>query len=255
MKKIIRLVFVDILRNRFILVYTLLLSLVAWSVFNLEDSAAKGMLTILNVVLLITPLVSILFSTVYVFNCSEFVELLLSQPVRRSQIWISIFFGLSLSQVLAFVVAVGVPMLIHAPAAQAWLLLVTGAIITVVFVALALLSSIITRDKAKGIGIAIMLWLYFAILFDSLMLFLVFQFADYPIERLMAGVAATSPIDLARIMNLIQMESSAMLGYTGAVFQQLFGGAKGTLIAVGILMLWATLPFLLSLRIFNRKDL
>jgi Cu-processing system permease protein len=56
------------------------------------------------------------------------------------------------------------------------MMLINGCLITVIFTALAFLSSIITRDKAKGIGIAIMTWLFFALLFDGLVLFLLFQF-------------------------------------------------------------------------------
>ncbi len=255
MKKITGFVLIDIMRNRFVLIYTLLLGVMAWTVFNMEDSASKGLLTMLNVVLLITPLVSVLFATTYIYNSSEFIELLLSQPVRRSAIWISMFGGLSSSLVLSFLIAAGIPTLIYAPLNQALLLIFTGAIITIIFVALALLASIFTRDKAKGVGIAIMVWLYFALLFDSLILFLVFQFSDYPIETFMTVVTASSPIDLARIMNLIQMESSAMLGYTGAVFKKFFGGSWGLLLSALIMIVWATVPFLISLRIFNKKDL
>jgi Cu-processing system permease protein len=122
-------------------------------------------------------------------------------------------------------------------------------------VSIAFLSAILSRDKAKGIGISILLWLYFALLFDGLVLFIIFQFADYPIEKPMVLLSATSPLDLARILNLLQIDASAMMGYTGAIFKDYFGTGAGFVLAILVLMLWAVLPFWWSLRIFKRKDL
>ena len=34
--------------------------------------------------------VSIIFSTIYVYNSSQFIELLLSQPIARGKIWLNI---------------------------------------------------------------------------------------------------------------------------------------------------------------------
>lgn len=255
MKRITQFVLTDILRNRIIIGYAVLMAVLSWTVFNMEDSGNKGVLTMLNTVLLVVPLVSILFSTIYIYNSAEFIELLLSQPVKRHQIWVSLFLGLALSFVTAYVVAVGVPLFLFAPIGQASLLLLTGCLVSVIFVAIAFLSAIFSRDKAKGIGISILLWLYFALLFDGLVLFIIFQFADYPIEKPMVLLSATSPLDLARILNLLQIDASAMMGYTGAIFKDYFGTGAGFVLAILVLVLWAVLPFWWSLRIFKRKDL
>ena len=125
--------------------------------------------------------------------------------------------------VLAFGIGAGIPLLINAPDSIGLMMVVVGSLISVIFVALAFLSSILTRDKAKGIGIAIMTWLYFALIFDGMVLFLLFQFQEYPIENAMVGITALSPIDLARIQILLHLDISAMMGYTGAIFKDFFG--------------------------------
>lgn len=255
MNRIIKIILLDILKNKIVLAYTLILAVLSWSSFALEDNSAKGILTILNVILFTVPLVSILFSTIYLYNSSEFIELLLSQPVKRKKIWLSLFFGLSLAMVLAFFVGAGIPLLINSPDSVGVMMLVIGSFISIVFVALAFLSSIMTRDKAKGIGIAIMTWLYFALLFDGIVLFLLFQFSDYPIENAMVGVTALSPIDLARIQILLHLDVSAMMGYTGAIFKDFFGTTLGLIVSFLLLCLWVIVPFFISLRKFNRKDL
>ncbi|HLF52310.1 ABC transporter permease subunit [Flavobacterium sp.] len=255
MNRIIKIIFLDILKNKIVLAYTIILAILSWSSFGLEDNTAKGLLTVLNVILFTVPLVSILFATIYLYNSSEFIELLLSQPIKRRKIWLSLFLGLSLSMVLAFFIGAGIPLLINAPNSVGIMMLIIGCLISLVFVALAFLSSILTRDKAKGIGIAIMTWLYFALLFDGIILFLLFQLSEYPIEKAMIGITALSPIDLARIQILLHLDVSAMMGYTGAIFKDFFGTSVGLLISFLLLCLWVVIPFLISLSKFKNKDL
>ncbi len=255
MNRIIKIILLDILKSKIVIAYTLILAILSWSSFALEDNSAKGILTILNVILFTVPLVSILFATIYLYNSSEFIELLLSQPIKRKKIWISLFLGLSFSMILAFFVGAGIPLLLNSPDSVGLMMLINGCLITVIFTALAFLSSILTRDKAKGIGIAIMTWLFFALLFDGLVLFLLFQFQEYPIENAMVGVTALSPIDLARIQILLHLEVSAMMGYTGAIFKDFFGTSVGLILSFLLLCLWAIIPFYLSLRKFKSKDL
>lgn len=255
MNRIIKIIFLDILKNKIIVAYTLILAILSWSSFGLEDNSSKGLLTILNIILFTVPLVSILFATIYLYNSSEFIELLLSQPIKRNKIWLSLFLGLSLSMVLAFFIGAGIPLLINAPDSVGIMMLIIGSLITLVFVALAFLSSILTRDKAKGIGIAIMAWLYFALLFDGLILYLLFQLSDYPIEKAMIVITAFSPIDLARIQILLHLDVSAMMGYTGAIFKDFFGTTLGLLISFFLLCLWVVVPFVISLIKFKNKDL
>lgn len=255
MNRITKFIVLDILKNKIILVYTLLLSVLSWSVFSLEDNPTKGILTLLNVILLTVPLVSIIFATIYLYNSSEFIELLLSQPVKRAKIWRSLFFGLASSLLLSFFIGVGIPILLFAPSDVSYMMLLVGLFITTIFVAIAFLSSILTRDKAKGIGISILLWLFFALLFDGIILFLMFQFSDYPIEKMMVGITAFNPIDLARILILLHLDVSAMMGYTGAIFKDFFGTSLGQILVFIVLFLWIVLPFWISLVKFKRKDL
>lgn len=245
----------DILKNRIVAVYTLLLAVLSWSVFGLEDDSHKGVLTLLHLVLLTTPLVSIIFTTIYLYNSAEFIELLLSQPVRRSKIWTGLFLGLFISLALSFVLGAGIPVLLYVQGQTAFMLVLMGILITAVFVALGFLCAILSRDKARGIGISILLWLFFSLLFDGLVLFLLFQFADYPIEKPMVVLAALNPVDLARIFIILQLDVSAMLGYTGAIFRDFFGSGGGTMIGLGLLILWVVIPFLISRRMFIRRDL
>jgi Cu-processing system permease protein len=255
MNRIIKIILSDILKNKIVLVYTLILAILSWSSFGMEDNTAKGMLTVLNVILFTVPLVSILFATIYIYNSAEFIELLVSQPIKRSKIWISLFISLALSLIISFLIGSGIPLLINAPNLNGIMMLLIGVLITAIFVSLAFLSAIFNRDKARGIGASIVIWLFFALIFDGLILFLLFQFSDYPIEKPMIFVTSLSPIDLARIQMLLHLDASAMMGYTGALFKEYFGNGIGIIISLLLLVLWVIIPFILSLKKFKTKDL
>lgn len=255
MKRILKYVFLDIVKNKFVLIFCAVLALFAFTTFSLEDNTAKGLLTMLNIIQMVVPLVAVLFSTTYIYNSSEFIELLVSQPIQRSKIWWSLFLGLSLSLSIAFVIGVGLALLLFVPWNKALVMLVSGVLLTTIFVAIAFVSTVFTRDKAKGVGLSIFLWLFFALLFDGLLLMLVYQFSDYPIEKMMVGVTTLNPIDLARILILLQLDVSAMMGYTGAVFKNFFGTGVGMALSLLVLLLWALVPFGISLKKFKTKDL
>jgi Cu-processing system permease protein len=255
MNKIIKYVVLDILRNRIVIAYMILLGLLGFSLFNMNDTASKGMLSLMNVVLIIVPLVSIIFSSIYLYNAAEFIELLVSQPLKRTSLWLSLFLGLSLSLGLAFLVGCGLPVIIFHADATGYMLLLIGFLLTVIFVSIALLAGVSIRDKAKGTGLSILLWLYFTLLFDGLVLFLLFQFMDYPLEKAMIGFSALNPVDLSRVLMLLKMDVSAMMGVTSAVFKNVFGSGIGQAFALLIMLLWILFPLWLSVRKFNHKDL
>lgn len=212
MRKIIRYVITDILRNKIVIAYTVLLLTISFSVFNLQDNEAKGVLSLMNLVLFIVPLICIVFSTIYVYNSAEFIELLVSQPLRRKHIWGSLFVGIAIALALAFLIGVGLPILLYCCNEVGLMLIIVGFILTLIFVSIALLAVVYTRDKAKGIGIAVLLWVYFSLIFDGLVLFILFQFADYPMEKPMLVLSSLNPIDIGRILILLKMDASALLG-------------------------------------------
>ncbi|MBS4043385.1 MAG: ABC transporter permease subunit [Chitinophagaceae bacterium] len=255
MNKIIKYVMIDLVRNKVMIAYTLVLLMISLSIFNIEDSNAKGLLSLLNVILIIVPLVSLLFATIYVYNSSEFLELLVSQPLKRKTIWLSLFIGLATVIGLAFVIGIGLPILFYELTSVGIMMMITGILLSVIFVALAMVVAVIARDKAKGIGSVILLWLYFSIIFDGIVLFILFQFADYPLEKFMVGLSVLNPIDLSRILILLKLEISALMGYTGAVFNNFFGTSLGLTLSLITLITWAIIPTWISLRKFKSKDL
>lgn len=245
----------DILRNKVVVAYTAFLLAVSFALFQMEENSSKAVLSLLNIVLIVIPLVSMVFSTIHWYNSYEFIELMLTQPISRRKVLLSEFAGIGSSLVTAYLIGVGVPVLLYHFDSTGVALLLVGSLLTLVFTAIAFLASIKSRDKARGIGAALLLWFYFALIFDGLLLLVLFAFSDYPLEKALVAFSSFNPIDLGRIYLMLQMDVSALMGYTGATFKEFFGCGAGLVYTFGMLLLWIALPLWLALRSFNKKDL
>ena len=255
MMKLTRYVVYDIIRNKVIMAYTLFLLVVSLSLFQVEENQGKAILSLMNIVLIVLPLVSIVFATIHYYNSYEFIELMLSQPLGRTRIIFSEYAGTALSLLMAFLLGVGIPVLIYSPDDSGLSLLFTGCCLTLIFTSLAFLASVKARDKARGIGSVLLLWFYFALIYDGLVLLILFNFSDYPLEKITLLLTALNPVDLGRIFIMLKMDISALMGYTGALYKDFFGSCTGLLFTSSIMVLWIVLPLLWAIRIFNKKDI
>ena len=255
MFKIIKYTLADVMRNKIIIFYTILLLAVTVSILSLDDTITKALLSITSIAITIVPLVSLLFVAIYLYNSAEFIELLVSMPIQRSSIWMGIMIGVTAALMLALLIGIGLPLLLLSATIEALSLLLLTVAITLVFTGIAAYIVVLVKDKAKGIGTAILLWIFYTILYDALLLFIVFAFADYPIEKVMLFLTVFNPLDLMRIIMLIQLDVSAMMGYTGAIFRTTLGNVSGTITALMVMVVWMIVPLWLANRKFNKNDL
>lgn len=255
MKKVIKYVVYDIIRNRFVMGYTLLLLIMSFSFFGFESDPNKGLLSLLNVQLMVIPLVSIIFSTIHFYNSYEFIELLSAQPMSRRTLFFSQFLGVCISLSLAFMIGIGLPTFYFDGSTRGLTLVGCGLLLPLIFVSVAFFAVVLTRDKAKGIGIALGLWFYLCILYDGLVLSLLVALSDYPLEKISLIFTALNPTDLARIIVIMQLDISALMGITGNLFQNFFGSSVGLSIALCLLFAWFAIPVGIAFRTFNKKDL
>lgn len=107
----------DVLRSRWLPGYALLFLLLTDLLFRFGASGDRVLLSLLNAVLLLVPLVSIVVGTMHVYQSREFIELLLAQPVGRRSLFAALWLGLTVPMALAFVAGVGLPFLWQGQAA------------------------------------------------------------------------------------------------------------------------------------------
>jgi Cu-processing system permease protein len=246
-------------RSRWIVGYVLLLLGLSDALLRFGGGGPRAVISLLNVVLILVPLLSVVFGTMYLYGAREFIELLLAQPVRRSALFLGLYGGLALPLSVAFIIGVGLPFLWGSSGEAGFfgplaMLLLTGTLLTCAFTAIAFLISLLFEDRAKGLGVAILVWLGATALYDAGLVLIATAFADYALERPLLVLTLFNPVDLGRVLLLLQADKAALMGYTGAVFEAFFGSALGLILAGSALGAWTAMPFLLGLLRFRAKD-
>jgi Cu-processing system permease protein len=255
--KVVRYELANVARSRWLPAYALFFLVVTDALVRFGGDGGKALLGLVNVVLLVIPLVGLVFGATYLYDARDFTEVLLAQPIGRAQLFAGLYLGLAVPLSLAFVLGAGAPFLVHGvpegQLATLGALLATGVALTFVFVALAFVVALRADDKVRGLGVAIVVWLALALLYDGAVLLMVALLADYPIERTTLWLMLANPVDLARVLLLLRFDGAALMGYTGAVFARFFGG-PGTAVAAAALVAWVAVPVAVGMRTFRRKD-
>ena len=259
MFKILKYSFYDLVRSRWSYIYFLFYLILALVLLFLNHDLTKAVITLMNVIIVLVPLIGTIFGVMYYYSSREFTELLLAQPIKRNSIFLGQYLGVSISLSLSLLLGIGIPFVIYGlfNSAAIWdfsLLLVTGVFLTFIFVALAFNISLSNENKIKGFGYAVLMWLFLAVIYDGIFLMSLMFFEEYPIDKLSLIGTMLNPIDLSRTLILLKLDISALLGYTGAVFKQFFGTNLGLFISIGVLSLWTIVPTFRILRKARKKD-
>jgi len=78
---------------------------------------------------------------------------------------------------------------------------------------------------------------------------------EYPLEVPVFLLMLVNPLDLMRMIFLVQTDLSELMGFSAAFAVRALGGKGGVLLAVVGLGFWIAAPFWLGLRRFLKKDL
>lgn len=259
MKKIFQYTLFDLIRSRWSLFYLGFFLLLTIVLLSFSGEVSKVIISLMNVVLILCPLIATMFGVMYAYNSREFTELLLAQPIRRTSIFWGQYLGLGVSQSLSLLIGIGVPFLFYGLFAsrEIWnfsILILNGVLLTFIFSGIAFLIALRNENRIRGFGLAILSWLFFAVIYDGIFLLSLVILREYPLEKLALGLALFNPIDLSRILILLKLDISALMGYTGAVFQRFLGTGLGMALALAVLLLWIGLPAAGIRAVANRKD-
>jgi Cu-processing system permease protein len=259
MLKILKYSFFDLMRSSWSYVYFAFYLLLGIMLLFLNNDLSKAVITLMNVIIVLVPLIGTIFGVMYYYNSKEFTELLLAQPLKRSSIFLGQYFGVAISLSMSLILGLGLPFIAYGlfKSSAIWdfsLLLVTGVFLTFIFSALAFNIALSNENKIKGFGYAILMWLFLAIIYDGLFLMSLIFFSDYPLDKLSLFGTMLNPIDLSRTLILLKLDISALLGYTGAVFKQFFGTNLGLIASLVALSLWTLIPILRIIFKSKKKD-
>lgn len=260
MKEILIFEIKENIRSRWVFIYSGLLVLVMMVLsFFGDQNGIRLLVSIMNLTLIVIPLFSITFSGISFLESMPFAEVLLSKSVSRTALFFGKYLGITISLSLGLVCGLGIPgviFFIHDPKFLFLFLelLTFGIFLTAIFVAIAFFISSFIRRGEIILTTSLLVWLYFFIFFDALVFIFSLYLGDYPIEIPSLIIILLNPIDLIRILLILQTSSSALLGFSGALLLKQLGLVGVSLITVLFLSLWVIIPLLVSFKRFQKRN-
>lgn len=215
--------FRDRLRNRWVLAVALV-----FAVFSLVIAYAGGaqqgtvglrsleftVTSLVSLVIYLVPLIALLLGFDAVVGERErgSLDLLLSHPITRSELLLGKYLGLSAALALAMLLGlavVGVMLVVQF--GQRALFHYSGFVISTLlmglsFLSLAVLVSVIARDRTRASGAAIVLWFLFVLVFDLVLLGVLVATAGHYGGEIFPWLLLLNPTDVFRIMNVFSTE-------------------------------------------------
>lgn len=263
----------DGLRNRWVAAATLLLAALALGLAFLGSTptgtVAVSPLTVTvvslaNLSIFLMPLIALLLSYDAVVGESErgTLALLLAYPLARWQLLIGKFIGHLAIIAFATVFGYGVAGLAISLSAGEWdatgwqafgALIGSSVLLGGAFVAIASLISVVVRERAMAVGLAVTLWLVMVILFDVALLALLAADKGTVIdEGLMAVLLMLNPADVFRLFNLTSFDDVATFGGMAGLSDSV---PTSPIALLGVLCAWIAAPLALAVLWFTRREL
>ncbi len=187
--------------------------------------------------------------------------LLLTYPVTRWQVIIGKFLGHTLILSIAIFAGYGGAMLILIMVTdtgmdgwQAYVyMMINSLVLGAIFIALGYLISVLVKERATAAGTAIGLWLVFVVLYDLLLFGILLADEGQLIgQQLFSMLMLVSPTDTYRILNLSMFDGvSQAAGIAGIASE---AGLSSTLLS-SVLLMWVVAPLVVTLLVFQRREL
>jgi Cu-processing system permease protein len=264
--------FKDGLRNRWIVAISLIFALLAIGLAYFGSAAAgrvgfsslpTTIISLASLAVFIIPLIALMLSYDSLVGEDEngTLLLLLSYPLSRWQLVLGKMLGhgliLALSTLLGFGAAALVMGLFSdttgwAALIPAFALFILSAILLGwIFIAFAYVISAVVTEKSRAAGLSLFLWFLFVLVFDLGLLGLLVGTKGKVDAQLFPYLLLLNPTDIFRLVNISYFAQDQLSGLM-AIAQHVRLGT-GTLLIT--LTGWLLLPILLSLWLFNRREL
>jgi Cu-processing system permease protein len=246
----------DRLRNRWVMAVALVFTVFALVItyFGGAQQGAVGVRSIeftiaslVSLVIYLIPLIALLLGFDAVVGERErgSLDLLLALPITRLELLLGKYLGLAAALTVSTVAGFGVvAVLLAGQIGVAGLLpyagfLFSSVLLGLAFLSLAVLLSVVARDRTRASGLAIALWFFFVLVFDLLLLGLLVAAGGEAGGAWFPYLLLFNPADVFRILNVISLDDVRNLyGLTSVVPSAL---AKPWLMAL-VMLAWIAAP-------------
>jgi Cu-processing system permease protein len=258
-------------RNRWVTSFALLFAglTLGLSYFGMVTSGYAGMqdftrtaASLVNVGGFLIPLFALVLGVFSFVSHPEYLELLTTQPVSRGRILLGRYLGLCLTVLGAAALGFGLPGVIIALAAGSvgalhYLAVIAYlSLLALAFTGLAILVTLLSRRRQIALGVALGVWVFFELIYGVLMLGSTLYLPARVLETTLLVGLLGNPVDLARVLSLLQVGGPHLFGPAGATLVKLTGSvAVATTAGLAGLLLWVVVPVWVAMRLFRHQDL
>jgi Cu-processing system permease protein len=258
------------LRNRWVAATTGLMAALALSLVLLgsaptgavgADPLAVVVVSLTSLTIFLIPLIALLLSFDGIVGEHErgTLMLLLSYPLARWQVVVGkvlgqtvILGGATLVGYGAAAAALGLQAEI---AAEAWLaysgMIASSVMLGAAFIAMGCLASTLVRERATAAGLAVGVWLFFVLIYDTALLGLLVADQGRTVgEHGLNALLLLNPADAFRLFNMTATESVSV--YSGMAGPGDPSGMTSTIL-LGSLAAWILVPLILAVAVFHRR--
>ncbi len=258
-------------RNRWVISFSVLFAgltlLVAY--FGMITSGYAGFqdftrtsASIINLGGFLIPLFALLLGVFSFLTHREYLEILVTQPVSRTRVLLGKYLGLLFTVVGASALGFGLPGVIIAltigtEGIFSYLAVILySCLLAVVFTGLSVLISLLARRRQVALGIALGVWVFFELLYGVLMLATTLYLSPNILKTTLLVGLLGNPIDISRVLSLLQVGGPHLFGPAGATLMKLTGSTTlASLYGLAGLMVWVVCPLAAAIFVFRRQDL
>ncbi|MCL6713827.1 ABC transporter permease [Pseudomonas sp. R2.Fl] len=246
----------DRLRNRWILAVAVVLAAFALLIayFGGAQSGTVGFRSIgvtvaslTSLAIYLVPLIALLLGFDAIVGERErgTLDLMLSMPLTRAELLLGKYLGLGAALVLATLIGFGaalVPLATQLDAAgiRLYALFVASVIaLGLSFLSLAMLVSVLVRDRARATGAAILLWFGFVLVFDLALLGALVATAGRHSSAWAPYALLLNPADVFRVFNAMSTETLRNAFGLGTLLPDAWGDPR---VLGSVMVAWILAP-------------
>lgn len=261
--------FQDGLRNRWLVSITSVFAVLAigLSYYGSLASGQLGMASLSTIIASLSSLSVFIIPLIALLLCydsfvgeqeSGTLLLLLTYPISRSQLLLGKFIGqgciISLATLLGFgsaAVLLAISGNFSEVISAFSLFILSSSLLGLSFITLAYIISLLASEKSKAAGVALLLWLFFVLVFDLVLLGLLIGIEDGLTQQGLVQIMLFNPADLFRLINLSALEAGDVNGVLAVAINSEFSVPM-----LLIMMLsWIIIPLVIAQFIFSKKSI
>ncbi|GIW47934.1 MAG: membrane protein [Deltaproteobacteria bacterium] len=257
----------EALKNRWFIIYTVCFSILAllllfFSYSREEILGVSGFgrtaASLINLVLLFVPLVSLVTGAISISNERENGTLfyLLSHPVERSEVFTGKFLGLLVSIWVSICLGFGLSGIVvgikggSLGASKYLLTTLLSLLLAASLLSIGFIVSVLSKKAAKSIGISVFLWLFFLV-FSDLGIMGTTIVMDLGIKSVFV-LALLNPTEVFKIAAVLNMSPRfEVLGPVGVYALRSFGRDGTFYLLFSAMILWTVIPIVIGFLAFT----